>query len=539
VSAAASARTDWRAKAASWAVYLPLLSLFMALLTLSTHIRLRVILGDEGVTCVNAWRLMTGQAPGKDFFEIIPPLSFSALSFLFRLLGPTLFASRVLAFAYGLLLLLLIALLSRRLLASPVARALPVAFLIPFGVGSWPIPSHHWLVDVLQLGALLALLLAIESRPVWWSLLAGALSGLAVLSLQDQGLYWIASATFLLLVTAPRASRRSLALGWFGGGAAILGAAALWLIPGTGLSVLLHDWIILPLTHYSASQGGLVETGAGWREVFRAASGGSFRQSPVFTAVTLLSYALVFALPVLAAISLVALIRGRHVEAPRLALLAAAGCAFAGGALHRLSIMNLVWAAGGLLPLVASHADAWTRSPRAWQRRSAYGFCGGVLALCLLFGALRNVQVMRGPVYQVSAPAGVLTTLRAAEASAVQEAVDAIARSIPPGGPMFTYGFVPLIGFLTEHPNPTRYTVMLTATGYNSAEQGQRWIGQLESANIQWGVGPRGSLDSRDPAARYLIENFVPVWQNSSLVLWKRRSAGGTTGDPGRGTPDG
>lgn len=502
---------------------LPLLALLMAILTLSTHIRLRVMLGDEGVTCVNAWRLAMGQMPGKDFFEIIPPFSFYVLSLLFRVAGPTLIASRALAFVYGCLLPLLLLLLSRRLFTAPVARALPVAFMIPFGVCAWPIPSHHWLVDILQLGAILAWLLALERAPLPWSFCAGALSGLAVMTLQDQGLYWIAAATFLVLPTAPRATRKALALGWCGGGALALTVAAATLLPGAGLQLLVRDWFLLPLTHYQPSQGRFQETGAGWSEVLRSLHGGAFSQSPVLATLALLSYVLVFALPLLAALSVLSLWRSRLFDKRRLAVLLAAALAFVGGALHRWTIMNLVWAAAAPSLLLAAQADNWLESTSKWRRWTAYSFCAAVLGLFFLFGALRSYQVMRGPVYEVSAPAGNIATLYLPEAEAVREYLDAIVRLVPNGTPAFAYGYVPLVGFLTGHPNPTKYTVLLTASGYNSREQGQEWIAEVESGNIQWGFSPRWAVTPEDPVARYLVESFEPAWQNGFFILWRRR----------------
>ena len=502
---------------------LPLLALLMAVLTLSTHIRLRVMLGDEGVTCVDAWRLTMGQMPGKDFFEIIPPFSFYVLSLLFRVTGPALIASRALAFVYGCLLPLLLLLLSRRLFASPVARALPVAFMIPFGVCAWPIPSHHWLVDILQLGALLAWLWAFEGSPFRWSLCAGVLSGLAVVTVQDQGLYWMAAATLLVLPAAPRIMRKALALGWFGGIALVLAVAAAALLPSAGPQVFVHDWFLQPLTHYQPSQGRFLETGAGWTEVLQNLRGGAFVQSPVLATLAFLSYAVVFALPLLAALSALSLWRSRLFEKRRLLVLVAAALAFAGGALHRWTIMNLVWAAAAPSLLLAAQADGWWRSASGWKRRTAHCFCSGILCLFFLFGVLRSYQVMRGPVYQVSTSAGNIATLYVPEAEAVQEYLSAIVRLVPDEAPAFAYGYVPLVGFLTGHPNPTRYTVMLTATGYNSREQGLEWIAEVESGNIQWGFGPRWAVAPEDPVANYLAGSFEPAWQNRSFVLWRRR----------------
>ena len=507
----------------SLAAYLPLLALLMAVLTLSTHIRLRVMLGDEGVTCVNAWRLTMGQMPGRDFFEIIPPFSFYVLSLLFRVAGPTLVASRALAFVYGCLLPLLLLLLGRRLFTSPIARALPVAFMIPFGVCAWPIPSHHWLADILQLGALLAWLRALEKAPIRWSFCAGALSGLTVVTLQDQGLYWIGAATLLILPTAPRGTRKALGLGWLGGIALVLAVAAAALLPSASPQLLAHDWFLLPLTHYQSSQGHFQETGAGWSEVLRNLREGALAQSPVLATLALFSYAVVFALPLLAALSAFSLWRSRLFDTPRLAVLVAAALAFAGGALHRWTIMNLVWAAAAPSLLLAAQADGWWESASKWKRRTAHSFCATVLGLFFLFGALRSYQVMRGPLYQVSTPAGNLTTLYTTEAEGLQGYLDAIVHLVPEGAPAFTHGFVPLVGFLTGHPNPTRFTILLTATGYNSPEQGQEWIAEVESGNIQWGLGPRWALTPEDPVARYLTERFEPVWQNGFFVLWRRR----------------
>ena len=504
--------------------FLPLLALLMAILMLSTHIRLRVMLGDEGVACVNAWRLAMGQVPGRDFFEIIPPFSFYVLSLMFRVMGPTIVASRILAFAYGCLIPSLLLLLGRRLFDSPLARALPAALMIPFGVCSWPIPSHHWLADLLQIAALLAWLKALDARPALWSALAGVLSALSVMTLQDQGLYWIAAVSLLALPAAPREARRPLAIGWLSGIGAVLAVTALVLLPSASLVSLFQDWFLLPLTHYGRSQGRFADNAGGWLDVLQNLRGGALAQSPVLTSMALLTYALVFALPITAALSAALLWRER-LRRPVLAVLAAGCLAFLGGALHRWAIMNLIWAAAVPSLLVAALADLWLKSASAWKRRCAIALTCPALCLFLLFGALRSYQVTRGPLFQVESPAGNLTTTSVAEARSLQGFLDAIESQVPPRAPAFIHGFVPLVGFLSGHPDPTRFTVLLTATGYNSRDQGLEWMRELDSANIQWGFGPRWTPVAGDPADMYLAEKFEPAWENGSFVLWRRRQS--------------
>jgi 4-amino-4-deoxy-L-arabinose transferase-like glycosyltransferase len=103
----------------------------------------------------------------------------------------------LLAFLYGLLLIFLTERLTARFTDDPLTRAMPIAVLAIAGVSSWPMPSHHWVVDLLQLGALLLLLSALRGeKTAGVGTAAGVLSALGCFTLQHQGAYLVLALIF-------------------------------------------------------------------------------------------------------------------------------------------------------------------------------------------------------------------------------------------------------------------------------------------------------------------------------------------------------
>ena len=159
---------------------------------------MKLLPGDEGVALMNGWRLSMGEVPHRDFFVIVPPVSFLPTAAAFKLFGPSVAAGRTLAFLMAIALVLLVDLLVRKFGGGFFMRLLSLSVLVPYGVSYWPIPSHHWWADIFCLLSAVLLVSALDAssagpvrRTRAISLFAGISAALAALSLQDQGAYFI------------------------------------------------------------------------------------------------------------------------------------------------------------------------------------------------------------------------------------------------------------------------------------------------------------------------------------------------------------
>lgn len=497
------------------------------LLFASRAFDLAIDVGDEGVTATQAWRVARGEVPGADFFEIIPPVSLLPPALSVAVFGPTVFAQRLLTLLYAALLILLTDALVSRYAKAWGPRALVALFLVPFGVYYWPMPSHHWAVDLLQLGALLALESAFRSpRPGRWGAAAGALSALALFTLQDQGALLLAALGLFLFLPAWRRGRlpRGLFAGFSLGCAVVVAGVALWLLPRAGLGALWEQWCLFPLQNYKRLSGNQSEATSVLAYFEGLLRGGAFGRDPLFTSAFLIAQGFAALLLPAAVPPLLALLwrRGGEGFSPRLALLLCGCTAFLGTALRRYDIANLNWALPASLVLLAWALNlAVARG--GWTRRLALGGASLLAAAALFTGlhfALVNCAPQKGG--GVRAPAGTLRFLSAQRASEIQGVLSAVESFVPAGEPMFCYGYAPLLNYLAQRPNPTPYAFVISPQ-YHTAPHVARWTGALESKGVRWGVGLRYPELPGDPAAAYLRERFEVVWSNGAFVLWRRR----------------
>jgi 4-amino-4-deoxy-L-arabinose transferase-like glycosyltransferase len=500
----------------------PLLVALLAVLFLVAHFNLKPVVGDEGVLAMDGWRMAQGQVPHRDFFQFIPPMAGFLQAGFIRVLGPTVLALRLAGFLCGVLLVLALALLISRLLVSPLARAVPLAVLVPFGVGVWPFASHHWWVDIFLLFALV-LLLEAERReaPFSWAAAAGALLGASVLTLQDQGLY-AALGTALVALPLFRSGTRGKALaGCAVGFAATIFPAAAFLVQKASLATLWADFVLFPLRGYHGALGNRMGLSKGIVQVLSQWDPVALRIAPVYTALIATASMVVYALPLLAAVSLVATWRRSWLPPARLALLAVFSMAFLGAAFHRWSLMNLIWAASLPAVAVALPLDRGLASQSPILRKLSCATCIAILAIFCGFGLLRIWATRHSQTRAVATQAGTYRVFNPYEARDLQSFCDAVSTHVPPDEPMFCVGFCPLLNFVTGHPNPTAFNFLITPA-YNGPPQITRWIEALERDRTSWGFGPNTPPSPTDPADMYLRAHYRPAWSNDTYILWRR-----------------
>lgn len=484
--------------------------------------------GDEGVALVDAWRVASGQVPHRDFFEIVPPGSFLPTAFLFWMFGPSVVAARSLAALYAVLLGWLVDGISCSLGARSATRAWILAFLVPFGVWYWPIPSHHWVATLCQLAAVLCLLKAAkdERGQALWAGLAGAASAYACFTLQDQGGYFLGllGALFFPFLAAPLRRRRLLAA-WATGGGTVAAAFALYLLPRVSPSVLWAQWVSFPASRYreiAGNRGGLL---LGWEVVRSSLESGVFSKAPIYFISHVAAGLVLTALPFAACAALFLAYRRRWLPPGQAGLLSAAAGAALLCTVHRWALTNLVWAAPLLLPSVALAGGRAERAAGRWIR-PAFQWGASCLAILWLLNAISFAYLCRpSQTLAVSGPAGTLRSHERIEAQALQETIAAIDRLVPRGGPLFCEGYTPLISFLSLRPNPTKFTILIYPT-YNTEDQLGEVVASLRDrpdARVLLML----PLRLGDPLHRFVAENYRPVWRTAYAALFESPGAAG------------
>ncbi len=490
-----------------------------AILVSLSSILFGVVVNDEGVTAMGGWRVAQGQLPYRDFFSVITPFSFYYTALAFKLGGVSILSERIAGAVLGVLLVLLTARLSRAYIASPLFAALPVAILCASGVSLWPFPSHHWLASVLVLGALVCAERALASGPFGWSAAAGALGGLAVWSLQDQGGYLWVGAAVLFLPWLGRERARKTAAGWIAGGAlaSLPFLLLLWKVPA---STLAYDLVGYGLTAYrEANVGGWTDS---IKEMVSGWTTGEWSQAPFAMGNVLATQLVTILVPHLA---LPLVLWGwwrRWDSGPKCALLAMGCVSFVGAVFHRWAGLNLQW--GQAVPAVAV---AWALS--VWHAREAgrkRRLIPAALALVVMvsflaYGAQRVWAALDATrTIRVTALAGSLYTNNPFEARFVQETLDQIERRIPPGAPFLTSG-LPFFNFWTLRPSPVPYDWFMPPA-LTTPAQTDEVLRVLEARKLEWVVTTREFETKDQPFTKYLKSRYTRTWANPACGLWHR-----------------
>jgi len=429
--------------------------------------------GDEGIALMGGWRIFLGQIPHRDFFEFIPPFSSLLLALFFTLFGPGFFAERLLVMALALALIVVCDRLLRHYSQNRLARCLAATFLIPYGVMQWPLPSYHWVVDILQIMALYSLASGLCRPSLWWGVCAGACTVLGCFSMQDQGGYLlIALAVLFFPLIDKQEIRKKLLLGWCLGGVVVAGAFAIYLLPQVSLTELVYQWVVFPATRYKNLPGndgsllnlGLQEIGTpGWLE--------SLRQFPDYTLPQTLFSILLPLLPLLSLVTLgLIFAKEQNANKARLGLLAAGGIAFIGGCLHRFSQTNLVWAAPILITILAVGIGRVLDGGSKQQRFGAQVVASGLIGLSLLYMAGDLRLKLTSETTRVSGAAGTLVVPARSTQASMQIVIDGIEKNVPQGAPVFCTESNAMVNFWTLRPNPTRFNFFISPILHTEAQ---------------------------------------------------------------------
>jgi 4-amino-4-deoxy-L-arabinose transferase-like glycosyltransferase len=425
----------------------------------------RLILGtnDEGIYLDAAERILHGQKPYVDFFGYMSPGSFWMQALAFRLFGVTLAAGRVLVILYVALECSLVYWLTQRFASRAAGIGTALLFLaFQTADPNMITAQHRWDSSALSLASI-AVCVGSQRR---WLVASGFLIACAALATPSVALVALVTVAWLAWSEGQRARALWYLLGLSLAGTAAL--AALWLngiLPALlqQLAWLSRNYSSVNVMHYGAIIGGyrtLFEGAGVWELPFR--------------------FCVVFCLALPAVLPVVALAGGamfwtqrRFLGAPLrtvIPYLLLCVVALVASTYPRSDVAHLAYVAA--LPytvaailvyrLLMPRARAWlTISIAVWAALFAWQ--------AQLPGSLR----------QLHTPAG---EVRASAQEA--QLVEALLSRVRPHQSLFVYPYKPLLYFLTQTENPTRYPYL--APGMMTGEDAQAALSELEARPPDW-----------------------------------------------------
>lgn len=467
----------------------------VAAILLAVHGNRLVFTNDEGIILEAAQRMAAGSRLYVDFFGYMSPGGYWLQELAFRALGLSMRSARLVVILDFALQCALLFWITRRISTRPTAWWITFLFFAFQASNPTLLTSaHRWDSAALALGSIAAAMLGGR-----WRIASGALAVFA--AVVTPSVAGVAAVTGVWLAIA-----RDWRGAWFfAGGASAAGFAAIGYMAAAGIWSGFLDQMQWLRTHYSGVNvmpyGSII---GGYPALFEGASGWelALRGALVFC------IALPAALPLAAACGWgVRWIRRRALEPEVLYLL---GCmaAFVISCLPRADVMHLAFVAP--LGYALTGALAAVALPRRAQFFTAAGFT--VFAAVFL---LNYRNELSGDV-AVNSPVG---GIRVARDSA--PAVADLLQRVRPGDTLFVHPYLPLLYFLTQARNPTRFSYLAPGMMSKAEEQSAleslrrdapRWILYLPVPREEFlRVFPSaGSLDNRFTELESWIETHYP-----------------------------
>jgi 4-amino-4-deoxy-L-arabinose transferase-like glycosyltransferase len=409
----------------------------------------RLILGtnDEGIYLDAAERILHGQKPYVDFFGYMSPGSFWMQALVFRLLGVTLAAGRVLVILYIALECALVYWLVERF-GSRASAIVTTLFFLAFQTAdpSMITAQHRWDSSAF---ALASIALCVAARPRWLFASGVLIVGAALAT---------PSVALVAIVTLVWLRKRA---GWYLLGIAIAGTAAVVAIWLNGILPALLQQLGWLSRNYSSVN--VMPYGAiigGYTALFE---GAGLWELPVRLGVVV-CLALPALLPILA-VGLVWTQRKTELMYLLLCIVALVASTYPrSDVAHLAYVAALSYAVAGILIYRLLPAR-----PRAWLTISVAVWAAVFAWQAHLPSRLRTLHT----------PAGDIRA-SAEEAPVVEELLS----RVRPHQSLFVYPYKPLLYFLTQAENPTRYSYL--APGMMTTQDASLALSELQARPPEW-----------------------------------------------------
>ncbi len=487
---------------------------------------------DEGIVLDGAQRILRGDILYRDFFSFYTPFSFYWLALIFKIFGNSLLVARTLLLTYGGLYSLIVYFLARRIVTRWIA-ILAAYLLLVIAIPYRPQLLHNW---ESTLWALLALYFAVrwvEEPHAGWAFATGTFTMLTALCEQSKGAGLVAGflLAFLLIIRG-------------GGARTIFTRARVWALMGGlvwpllitigyfgvehSLPQMLAGWF-WPLFHYSTANrlpyGFVIINSHHWETLCSSASWSDW----LFIVVLLMPGFIIPALPA-AGLGILGYHAARVWRMRRcgertthliLVCSVCTGLILSTVATGRPDFTHILFIAPPFFVILA-----WALDGRIF--RSAFlSQVRPLLAVYLLIlftinglGMLwspRNARITeatRRGVVKMEYPDTVLPFVR---------------EHVAAGSPLFVYPYQPLVYYLTDTVNPTRYEFL--QPGMNPWAEFQEALDELAAARSpvvlfdptffgervpwHWPATPP-AVAAKDPGRDFIFDRYRPCRTLSS-----------------------
>ena len=402
-------------------------------------------LGDEGIFLHAAARILAGEVPYRDFFELLPPGSFLAVAAWMKLFGAGFGPMRALAICVIVAVAALLYAAARLSSGNrPLAALLAVAWVV-FSHGHWIVINHHWFTTAASMATAIALLLALDSAPRRGaSLVAGLAAGTAAMVTSTRGAI-LCVAVLGILVTLPRAGARLVSATI---GMALVPAAMISYLAASGaLVAAFNDVILWPAHNYASSQ--VIAFGSG---------------------ATLADAASVALYPATFALAGATLVLGRMAawSDPRFRVSLALALVGLVGTYPRADIFHINFTVPLACPLFALVATDLLGRLRHPVRIAVGAFMIGLCLLVIGYATYVRGTIVFGPLRAVETPRGLVMRVDSNWTSDFAVLVNQI-NLVPPGDAFFFYPYSPMLPYLTGRRHAAPLDVM--APGYTDVAQ--------------------------------------------------------------------
>ncbi|MCX7829500.1 MAG: glycosyltransferase family 39 protein [Acidobacteria bacterium] len=488
-----------------------------SLMLLFVSFDLKPELGDEGILAMDGWRIYKGQVPQKDFFQFIPPLAAYIQSAFFEIFSPSAFAIRILGFIYGLLLLILSYMLFLKFVENRSILSLSLSFAIIWGVSGWYFGSHHWLCNILQLFGFYIFKRGIDEEKTYFSFISGLFFGLAIFSLQDQGGYVVIGLLGIGVFLKNKLNRHFV----FASATAIatFGILSLPFLFSRGAVGLFKDWVIFPILNYRQNTGNktgfsfVLEQFLGLWDLNLIKSFMLFKISyAIFNTFILL-------MPILCIFSLYLIFKRNYLKKIDYIIVLIISLGFIFTSLRRPSISNFIWASPAFLPFYIV-ADKFLSESKKILKVVIHTIVW-TLVSCALFYCFVKISfcVNKNYVFSAQTSSGSYRFFDKYQRDQFQQIVDQIESRVPEEEKLFCIGYIPLLNFVTQRENPTRFNFVF-ASGYTTNEQILNWLDTIERNKTKYGIGEK--TETGEYFRNIVLKKYKTIFENDKYFLLQR-----------------
>ncbi|MBF0543593.1 MAG: hypothetical protein HQM08_04130 [Candidatus Riflebacteria bacterium] len=516
-----------------------LLLAFLSAAYLVLFLRVLFPVYDEGIIVCGAKRIVEGEIPYRDFFECIAPGSFYLLAGWFKLLGISFKTVRISLLLTGILSVILIDTISRKLFSSlPINEDnennlkkkdfqkinselqifdfnyLPALYALIFGIPFWVCASHHWDSNLFTFLTTFLFLRAIESGKSVHFFLVGITTALTGAFMQQKGPILLHSELFVLVIIWFRSKQNMrknlISVASLFGGFALVGIfIGVYFFLNNGLSDLIFNLVEFPITNYNHLNK--VPYGFAFWEFlvpFWLDIASILFPTPLaemFTGIIISPLIFLSALPLLCL--LLIFINYRYAKSGTLTNWNFLACLILGAELwasemQRRDYFHILFAAPLLFTaicyLLSSLREVFPKSLKAIKI-----FLISSALLCGFFNALPAFSVT----HKVNSRQGIIRT------SKVEPILDFLLKNCKENEEVFIYPYSPMLYFLGNVKNPTRYSVL--TYGFHTDEQINEAISTLERKKAHY-ILFNSSMDATWLKGTFL--NYTPPPKEKQLI---------------------